>query len=56
MVNKPLIRPYFLGGVALGGVARIPLKIGRKPKMERRTVFQPSIFRGEGYVSFRYTG
>ena len=25
MVNKPLIRPYFLGGVALGGggVARI---------------------------------
>ena len=23
--NKPLIRPYFLGGVALGGVARIPL-------------------------------
>ena len=25
MVNKPLIRPYFLGGVALGGVARIPL-------------------------------
>ena len=27
MVNKPLIRPYFLGGVALGGVARIPLTI-----------------------------
>ena len=26
MVNKPLIRPYFLGGVALGGVARIPMK------------------------------
>ncbi len=25
MVNKPLIRPYFLGGIALGGVARIPL-------------------------------
>ena len=25
MVNKPLIRPYFLGGVALGGVARIPM-------------------------------
>ena len=25
MVNSPLIRPYFLGGVALGGVARIPL-------------------------------
>ena len=25
MVNKPLIRPYFLGGVALRGVARIPL-------------------------------
>ena len=25
MVNKPLIRPYFLGGVALGGAARIPL-------------------------------
>ena len=27
MVNKPLIRPYFLGGVALGGVARIPLNV-----------------------------
>ena len=26
MVNNPLIRPYFLGGVALGGVARIPLR------------------------------
>ena len=26
MVNKPLIRPYFLGGVALGGAARIPLR------------------------------
>ena len=25
MVNKPLIRPCFLGGVALGGVARIPM-------------------------------
>ena len=25
MVNKPLIRPYFLGGVALGGLARIPM-------------------------------
>ena len=25
MVNKPLIRPYFWGGVALGGVARIPM-------------------------------
>ena len=25
MVNNPLIRPYFLGGVALGGVARIPM-------------------------------
>ena len=28
MVNKPLTRPYFLGGVALGGVARIPLTEG----------------------------
>ena len=27
MVNKPLLRPYFLGGVALGGAARIPLII-----------------------------
>ena len=27
MVDKPLIRPYSWGGVALGGVARIPLKI-----------------------------
>ena len=27
MVNKSLVRPYFLGGVALGGggVARIPM-------------------------------
>ena len=25
MVNKPLIRPYCWGGVALGGVARIPM-------------------------------
>ena len=25
MVNKPLLNPYFLGGVALGGAARIPL-------------------------------
>ena len=30
MVNKPLIRPYFLGGVALGGAARIPLKKGAR--------------------------
>ena len=29
MVNKPLIRPYFLGGVALGGAARIPLTKGQ---------------------------
>ena len=30
MVNKPLIRPYFWGGVALGGggVARIPMIFG----------------------------
>ena len=27
MVNSPLIRPYLLVGVALGGVARIPLNI-----------------------------
>ena len=27
MVNKPLIRPYSWGGVALGGVARIPLSL-----------------------------
>ena len=25
MVNKPLIRPYFLGGGSFGGVARIPM-------------------------------
>ena len=29
MVNSPLIRPYFLGGLALGGAARIPLIFGR---------------------------
>ena len=33
MVNKPLIRPYFLGGVALGGVARIPLINGSLQRM-----------------------
>ena len=34
MVNKPLIRPYFLGGVALGGVARIPMiKWGVAPQL-----------------------
>ena len=27
MVNKPLIRPYFLGGVALGGVGWPAMKI-----------------------------
>ena len=27
MVNKPLIRPYSWGGVALGGVARIPMEL-----------------------------
>ena len=27
MVNSPLIRPYLLGEVALGGVARIPMII-----------------------------
>ena len=29
MVNKPVIRPYFSGGggVALGGVARIPMVV-----------------------------
>ena len=30
MDNSPLIRPYFLGGVALGGVARIPMKMEQK--------------------------
>ena len=35
MVNKPLIRPYLLGGgVALGGVARIPM-IFTIPKRSR---------------------
>ena len=31
MVNKPLIRPYSWGGVALGGVARIPLIFAKPP-------------------------
>ena len=37
MVNKPLIRPYSWGGVALGGVARIPMNNPSKmtcPKTE----------------------
>ena len=29
MVNKPLIRPYFWGEVALGGVARIPMMVSK---------------------------
>ncbi len=35
MVNKPLIRPYFLGGgsFGVGTVARIPLKVGKKHEM-----------------------
>ena len=28
MVNSPLIRPYLLGGVALGGPPEIPMAIG----------------------------
>ena len=28
MVNSPLIRPYFLGGVALGGYPYIPMTLG----------------------------
>ena len=32
-VNKPLIRPYFWGGVALGGVARIPMIITLPKRM-----------------------
>ena len=32
MVNKPLIRPYFLGGVVVwGGVERIPMIQGEPP-------------------------
>ena len=40
MVNKPLIRPYFLGGgVALGGVARIPLIFATmKKKLGKPTI------------------
>ena len=34
MVNKPLIRPYFLGGVALGGLARIPMKTHEESHVE----------------------
>ena len=33
MVNKPLINPYFLGGVALGGVARIPMTFTKKNQL-----------------------
>ena len=35
MVNKPLIRPYFWGGVALGGVARIPLNLKANPSFSK---------------------
>ena len=45
MVNKPLIRPYFLGGVALGGggggAARISLKICQ----ETMDIYQKPLFR-----------
>ena len=49
MVNSPLIRPYFLGGVALGGVARIPMKSGKST----RSFFVWSCGWLEQYVSCR---
>ncbi len=58
MVNKPLIRPYFLGGVALGGVARIPMNLHLKNWCFGDDPFfwgKRPIFRGELLVldSFR---
>ena len=41
MLNKPLIRPYFLGGVALVGVARIPM-ISSFPQICKYQVIQVS--------------
>ena len=38
MVNKPLIRPYSWGGVALGGVARIPLIVSYRAETKRQYV------------------
>ena len=43
MVNKPFIRPYFWGGVALGGVARIPLKQQKVVKITQLTL-TPLVF------------
>ena len=46
MVNKPLIRPYFLG-VSFGRVARIPMKINMEFKnsgLEDAVPFQLSDF------------
>ena len=47
MVNKPLTRPYFLGGVALGGAARIPLILRVHFKILARQV-TPNL--GEAYT------
>ena len=45
MVNKPLIRPYLLDGVALGGVARIPLIKGVTNCLPSRMILQESPIR-----------
>ena len=46
MANKPLIRPYFFGGVALGGAARIPLNMDSVFQFFSFSVFQfPELFR-----------
>ena len=50
MVNKPLIRPYFLGGVALGGAARIPfwVAVSTSPKNFKASM-RKSVFSAQYY-------
>ena len=43
MVNKPLIRPYFWGGVALGGAARIPLRISLLSRLRARRFLEDGL-------------
>ena len=53
MVNKPLIRPYFWGGVALGGVARIPMIFGLTSTSKKRTSAEISASPDDSTIDLR---
>ena len=46
MVNSPLIRPYFFGGVALGGPGPLGSHEGRR---ERVMFYPPKLPPGKGW-------